>query len=87
MTFKVPERLYRTVTGRLVRHNDPEASFLAFPAGHELSDEEAARHGVTAFYAPAPAVSVVNGSTAKPLGEEKMAARPRDKAALTKETK
>ena len=47
--YRVPERLYRTVTGRLVRHGHPEAAFLAFPAGMELSDEEATRTGVLQY--------------------------------------
>lgn len=74
MTFIVPERLYKTADGRLVRHNDPEAAFLAFPAGHELSDEEAQRWGVTAFYAAVKARSA-------PI-DNKMAARPADKGAV-----
>lgn len=49
MTYIVPERLYRTVDGRLVRHGDPAAAFLAHPAGEQLSDEEAARKGVLGF--------------------------------------
>ncbi len=47
--YRVPERIYRTLTGRLVRHGHPEAAFLAFPAGMELSDEEAGRTGVLTF--------------------------------------
>lgn len=72
--FRVPERLYRTESGRLVRHGDPEAAFLAFPVGHELSDEEAERLGVTAFYETLKARSV-------PI-DNKMAARPADKSAV-----
>lgn len=81
MTFKVPERLYRTEEGQLVRHGDPSAAFLAFPAGHEMSDEEAVRWGVRAFYDAAakarPAATV----------ENKMAARPADKGAVKLMTK
>lgn len=73
MTFTVPERLYKTTDGRLVRHNDPAAAFLAFPAGHELSEEEAQRWGVTAFYAAEKARSA-------PI-ESKMAAPPPNKGA------
>lgn len=74
--FKVPERLYRTGDGRLVRHGDPAGAFLAFPAGYELSDEEATRLGVRAFY---------QSADLQPAA--KMAPRARDKAALTRETK
>lgn len=73
MTFKIPERLYKTTDGRLVRHGDPEAAFLAFPAGHELSEEEAQRWGVTAFYAAVKARSA-------PV-ENKMATAPSNKSA------
>lgn len=68
--FIVPERLYRTEGGVLVRHGDPAAAFLAFPAGTELSDEEATRHGLVAFFAV----------KAKDAPENKMVARPADKA-------
>jgi hypothetical protein len=82
MTFKVPERLYHDATKtRLLRHNDPEAAFLAFPAGTELPDEEAKRLGVIAFYA------AEEKARSAPV-ENKMAARPADKGGvklLTKE--
>jgi hypothetical protein len=73
MTFKVPERIYRTDAGLLVRHGDPRAAFLAFPAGYEMSDEEAQRWGVRAFFdgEKARSAPIVN----------KMAARPADKSA------
>lgn len=45
--FRVPRRLYWVADrSRLVPHGDPEAAFLAFPAGTELSDEEARRFGL-----------------------------------------
>jgi hypothetical protein len=72
--FKVPERLYRTTDGRLVRHNDPEAAFLAFPAGAELSDEEARRYGVAGFFAE-------KARAAAP--QNKLGARPSDKSKST----
>lgn len=49
--YQVPERLYRTVDGRLTREGDPAAAFLAHPAGEKLSDEEAVRKGVIGFMA------------------------------------
>lgn len=66
--FKVTERVYRTVDGRLVRHGDPTAAFLAFPAGMELSDEEARRSGLLELME----------KSRRPA--DKMAPRPRDKA-------
>jgi len=42
----VDKRLYRTADGRLVEEGDSEAAFLAYPAGTELSDEEARRAGL-----------------------------------------
>ena len=75
MTFIVPERLYHDATKtRLLRHNDPEAAFLAFPAGAELSDEEAVRWGVVAFLA--------SEEKSAPQPAHKMAARPQDKSAV-----
>ena len=80
MTFTVRERLYHTADkSRLVRHNDPEAAFLAFTVGQELPVEEARRLGVLAFYAGTDAA---HGSTVK-RGRppaNKMAARPADKS-------
>ena len=66
----VTERIYRTDDGRLVGHGDPDAAFLAFPKGHELSAAEADRYGVTAYLAAKSAPQVAN----------KMAARPVDKS-------
>lgn len=70
--YRVPERICRTADGRLVREGDPQAAFLAYPAGAELSDEEAERFGLLAL-----------GTDAK-LGsrpQDKLARRGRDKAA------
>jgi hypothetical protein len=69
--FKVPERLYRTTGDRFVAHGDPEAAFLAFPAGAELSDEEARRLGVAEYFA--------EKARATPP-QNKMGARPSDKS-------
>lgn len=42
--YRVPRRLYWTADkDRLVEHGDVDARFLAFPAGHEMSLEEARR--------------------------------------------
>lgn len=79
--FKVTERLYRTSEGRLVRHGDPAAAFLAFPVGAELSDDEARRFGVTAFYA-APEVPAEKVAAQVP---NKMAGPPANKSSSRKE--
>lgn len=73
--YKVAERVYRTVDGRLVRHGDPAAAFLAYPAGAELSDEEARRSGLLELAE----------KSRRP--EDKMAGRPRDKSLHKTETK
>jgi hypothetical protein len=83
MPFVVKERLYHTADKqRLVRHGDPEAAFLAFTVGQELTDDELRRSGVAAFYATPEA----SGSTPK-MGRtsaNKMAARAADKAGSIK---
>ena len=74
MAFVIKERLYHTADkSRLVRHGDLDAAFLAFTVGQELTDEEALRFGVIAFYAE-PVVR--QGRTPA----NKMAARPADKS-------
>lgn len=75
--FTVTERVYRTADGRLCRHGDPESAFLAFPAGVELSDEEAKRSGLVSLFAPAPEEKVPEKSAVP--APNKMAARPADK--------
>lgn len=39
-------RIYTTRDGRYVEEGDPDAAFLAFPAGYELADSEARRLGI-----------------------------------------
>jgi hypothetical protein len=85
MTFMIKERLYHTADkSRLVRHNDPDAAYLAFVVGQELPEEEARRLGVLAFYA---ATDAAHGSTVKQgrTPVNKMAARPADKSDTLKE--
>lgn len=67
----VNRRVYRTADGRLVEHDDPEAAFLAFPAGEDVPDAEARRSGLAAFLRHAS-----NGDSAG----SKRASRPADKA-------
>lgn len=49
--FRVDRHVWRTEDGRLVPHGDPDAAFLAYPAGAEFSDQEAARRGLTELLA------------------------------------
>jgi len=42
----VTRHVWRTEDGRLVEDGDPEAAFLAYPAGSELGDAEAERLGL-----------------------------------------
>lgn len=48
--FKVTRRVYRTIDNRLVEHGDPEAAFLAYAVGDEVSDQEARRVGLAALF-------------------------------------
>jgi len=64
----VPEHVYRTEDGRLVRHGDPAAAFLAFARGDEVGDLEAGKNGLSDLFA-----------SEKPT--EKAQAKPADKAA------
>jgi hypothetical protein len=76
--YKVPRRLYWTADrSRLVEHGDMEAAFLAYPAGEEISMEEARRFGfLDTLDTPVTPEKAVDAA------ENKMrAARPADKAA------
>ncbi len=50
MGYKIPHHIWRTDDGRLVPHGDPEAAFLAYPAGEELTDHDAEARGVLGVY-------------------------------------
>lgn len=81
--FRVPRRLYWVADrSRLVPHGDPEAAFLAFPAGAELSDVEARRYGfLDAVDAPVEAEK-----QHREITRNKMRGRPLDKAAVVEQT-
>lgn len=71
---RVQKRLYWVADrSRLVGHGDPAAAFLAFPAGTDLSGEEARRFGLVE-----PVVDV------EPMGDTptKQRAKPLDKAGV-----
>jgi hypothetical protein len=76
--FRVPRRLYWTLDkDRLVEHDDPAAAYLAYPAGEELSPEEARRHGLLELDQP-PA----DPEKGRASAEDKLRhARPSDKGA------
>lgn len=44
--MKTPVRIYRTADGRLVKYGDPEAAFLAYPAGRDIPDNVASELGL-----------------------------------------
>jgi hypothetical protein len=69
--FRVAAHVWRTTDGRLVPSGDPDAAFLAYPAGSEFSDQEAARRGLTEF-----------GWKAKPKAADKAAPAARNKSGL-----
>lgn len=79
--FTVPERVCRTASGELVAETDLEAAFLLYPEGTQLSDEEADRSGVAAYFAttPDPEPAEPDVKMAPPVAN-KMAAPPADKA-------
>jgi len=81
MTYKVPRHIWRTKDGKLVPHDHPDAAFLAYPAGEELSDHDAKAKGVLAVYPEKKAP--VKKAAAKPA--DKAVAKPADKAASTED--
>lgn len=79
MSYLVPERVYRTANGDLVPHTSVDAAFLAFAAGDQISDEEAERYGVRAYFAKsAPKAE----DKSAPVPQNKMAPAPDDKSEL-----
>jgi hypothetical protein len=74
--YRVDRHVWRTEDGRLVPDGDPDAAFLAYPAGTEFSDEEAARIGLT---------KSLSGHTSQL--DTKAAAKPADKAATPQRDK
>lgn len=44
--YRVPRHVWRTNDDRLVLTGDPEAAFLAYPAGTEMAEDEAQRRGI-----------------------------------------
>lgn len=72
MVFKVPRHIWRTADDRLVPHGDPDAAFLAYPAGTELLEHDAEAKGLLGVYPAEKAVS-------KPA--DKAVSKPSDKSA------
>lgn len=79
MSFIVPERVAKTVTGELVPWHSTDAAFLAFAAGDQVSDEEADRLGVRAYFEKS-APKAEDKSASVP--QNKMATAPDDKSEL-----
>lgn len=44
--YRVPEHIWRTRDNRLVLTGDPDAAFLAYARGDEMSEDEARRLGI-----------------------------------------
>lgn len=80
MTFKVPRHIWRTTDGKLVPHEHPDAAFLAYPAGEELTDHDAQAKGLLDVY-PDEKKTTAKKAVAKPA--DKAMAKPADKAAPT----
>lgn len=49
--FRVTKHVWRTNDNRLVFTGDPDAAFLAYPAGTEVPDTEAQRRGLVDLFA------------------------------------
>lgn len=45
----ISQRVYLTSDGRYVGHGDPDAAFLAYPVGYEISDRLAEQRGLVQF--------------------------------------
>lgn len=76
--YRVPEHIWRTKDGRLVLTGDPDAAFLAYARGDEMSEDEAQRRGVIDAAAGRQAravqdkpVATKGGVTTKRLDKEK----------------
>lgn len=44
--YRVPQHVWRTKDDRLVLTGDPDAAFLAYPAGTDMAEDEARRRGI-----------------------------------------
>jgi len=69
----VPEHVYRTSDGTLVKAGHPGAAFLAFAKGDEVGDLEASKNGLEELLTEPPAPK------AAPKPADKSAARTADK--------
>jgi hypothetical protein len=68
-------RVYRTADGRLVGEGDPQAAFLAYPAGEPVTDSDGDAY--RALIDDRPRVRPATKATPKPA--DKAAAKPADK--------
>lgn len=70
MPYKTEKRLYVNADrSKIVEEDSEEAAFLLAGAGHELSDEDATRYGLTEAKAKAPAEN--KAKTAAPANKGK----------------
>lgn len=75
--YKVPQHVWRTDDGALVPDGHPDAAFLAYAAGDQLTDHDAEAKGLLAVY-PAEKKSAKK-AVSKPA--DKAVAKPADKSA------
>ena len=72
MTFRVERhKWWNSDKSKLVETGDPDAAFLAYPAGTEIPDGEARKVGLVAEVKPKPET--------KPAPQAKAVAKPNDK--------
>lgn len=64
--FRVPEHIWRTRDGRLVLSGHPDAAFLAYARGDEMSEAEARRRGILDAVAGGQARDKAPKQAAKP---------------------
>lgn len=64
--MRLGQRVYRTTDGRLVLQGDPNAAYLEYPAGTEVSDHTARKLGL---------------AEEKPPARGKSRSKPQDKSA------
>ena len=72
--YRVPQHIWKTADGKLVPHGHPDAAYLAYAAGDELTDHDAQARGLLAVYP----------EKAKRKPADKAMAKPADKSASTR---
>lgn len=86
--YRADKRIYTTADGsEVVEENDPRAALLLAAEGQEITDDQAARLGLTGKKAAAPEPVVVPSTAAdpepKPDADEAKAAAPAESKAVS----